>query len=99
MEEVEDDDDDEIMAVVIVVPPPTLGFAAIDVVVALVSLLITADNFLPPVSAAADSPSDTLSSLLTGAALGVSLRATDSSLLDDRILSRSSPLQKGFNEQ
>lgn len=61
--------------------------------------LITADVFLPvPTAGGADddSPSETLSSLAAAApdppTIGASLR-TDSSLLDDRILSRSSPLE------
>lgn len=78
-----DVEDEEIIAVVIVVVPLPLVPVS----------LFTACDDLPPT---ADDPSDTLSNLIAPGTplveLVDSLR-TDSSLLDDRILSRSSPLK------
>lgn len=82
-----DVEDEEIIAVVIVVVPlPLLPLVPVS--------LFTACDDLPPT---ADDPSDTLSNLIAPGTplveLVDSLR-TDSSLLDDRILSRSSPLER-----
>lgn len=98
-------EEDDMIAVVIVVAP-TLGFvplAALSLVITADVFLTgpatgpaTAPPPAPTTSADGDSPSDTLSSLRAAAALAsdaASLRTTDSSLLDDRILSRSSPLR------